>query len=263
MAPQAPAIEIIAHRGFSARAPENTLASLEAAIEAGADAVEFDLHTAACGTPVLFHDAMLSRTTNGVGPLRRRTWAQLRSFDAGAWFSPAFAGERIPSFAEALDRVRGRVGRVYAEVKGFRELEDLDRMVLQVDEAGMRDDVVFISLNWTILERLRGRARDLAIGYVVDEEGEVEEAVQRALGDPRALLDFRHDLLTGNPRLAARCAEDGIDTAVWTVDDPVQAMRVLALGTRRITTNEVEALRTWKAGLADGAERSGSGGVAG
>ena len=132
-------IEIIAHRGFSAAAPENTLSALEAALEAGADAVEFDLHTAACGTPVLFHDAMLSRTTNGVGPLRRRTLEQLKALDAGRWFSPAFAGERIPSFAEALERLRGRVGRVYAEMKGFRELEDLDRMVHIARDAGMLD----------------------------------------------------------------------------------------------------------------------------
>ncbi len=242
-------VEIIAHRGFSARAPENTLASLEAAIGAGADAVEFDLHTAACGTPVVFHDAMLSRTTNGVGPVRRRTFAQLRTLDAGRWFSPGFSGERIPSFAEALACSKGRLGRVYAEVKGFRELEDLDRMVRLVDEAGMRDSVVFISLNWTILERLRGRDRDLVIGYVVDDEGEVDEAVRRAQGDPHALLDFRHDLLTNDPALAARCTEGGIDTAVWTVDDPAQAAQVLALGTRRITTNQVETLLAWKAGL--------------
>ncbi len=256
--PPSAAIEIIAHRGFSTRAPENTLASMRAAIEAGADAVEFDLHTAACGTPVLFHDAMLSRTTNGVGPLRRRTFAQLRALDAGRWFSPEFAGERIPSFAEALALLEGKVGRVYAEVKGYRELEDLDRMMGLVRDAGMREEVVFISLNWTILERLRGRARELAIGYVVDEEGEVEEALRRAQGDPRAILDFRHDLLTDDPALAARCAEAGIDTAVWTVDDPAEAARVLAVGTRRITTNQVEALLAWKAGLSSGGDPAAS-----
>jgi glycerophosphoryl diester phosphodiesterase len=245
-------VEIIAHRGFSARAPENTLASLRAAIEAGTDAVEFDLHTAACGTPVVFHDAVLSRTTNGVGPLRRRTFTQLRGLDAGGWFAPAFAGERIPSLAEALDLLRGRVGRVYAEVKGYRELEDLDRMAGLVDDAGMRETVVFISLNWTILGRMRGRDRTRALGYVVDEEGEVEEALQRASGDAHALLDFRHDLLTADPSIAARCAEDGIDTAVWTVDDAEQAARILALGTRRITTNRVDALLRWKAGLEAG-----------
>ena len=197
-------IEIIAHRGFSARAPENTLSSLEAAVEAGADAVEFDLHTAACGTPVLFHDAMLSRTTNGVGPLRRRTLEQLKTLDAGKWFSPEFAGERIPSFDEALDRLQGRMPRVYAEVKGFRELEDLDRMVRIARERGMLGVVTFISMNWTLLDRMRGQQDDLEIGYVVEEPGKIDEALQRATGDAHALVDLRaagfqkvHQYITG------------------------------------------------------------------
>jgi glycerophosphoryl diester phosphodiesterase len=243
-----PPVEIIAHRGYSARAPENTMAAMDAAVAAGADAVEFDLHTAACGTPVLFHDPMLSRTTNGAGPLRRRTFEQLRGLDAGRWYSPRFAGERIPSFEEALQRLKGRIGRIYAEVKGYRELEDLDRMVQLARDLAALGDVVFISLNWTILDRMRGRQPDLAIGYIVDEVGEVDEAVHRAQGDPHALLDFRADLVLGRPSLADRLTREGIETAVWTVNDPAEAARLYDLGVRRLTTNEVEALLTWKRG---------------
>lgn len=241
-------IEIIAHRGFSAQAPENTLSSLDAAVEAGADAVEFDLHTAACGTPVLFHDAMLSRTTNGVGPLRRRTLEQLKILDAGKWFSPAFAGERVPSFDEALANLNGRVGRIYAEVKGFRELEDLDRMVRIARERDMLGAVTFISMNWTLLDRMRGQQPDLAIGYIVDEAGKEDEALQRAAGDPRSLVDVRADLLE-DPDLVARASADGIELAVWTVDEPRDAQRILDAGVRRITTNQVATLVTWKRGL--------------
>jgi len=243
-----PPVEIIAHRGYSARAPENTMAALDAAVASGADAVEFDLHTAACGTPVLFHDAMLSRTTNGAGPLRRRTFAQLRALDAGGWFSPKFAGERIPSFEEALRRLKGRIGRIYAEVKGYRELEDLDRMVRLAREADALDDVVFISLNWTVLDRMRGRRPDLAIGYIVDEVGEVDEAIHRAHGDAHALLDLRADLVLGDPALADRLGREGIETAVWTVNDATEAARLYDLGVHRLTTNEVEALLAWKSG---------------
>lgn len=239
-------LEIIAHRGFSARAPENTLAAMEAAISAGADAVEFDLHTAACGTPVLFHDTMLSRTTNGVGPLRRRTYAQLKALDAGKWFSADFTGERIPSFQEALERLKDRVGRIYAEVKGFRELEDLDRMVQLTREAGMLGDVTFISLNWTLLDRMRGQRPALSIGYIVDEASQAEEALRRTQGDPDALVDFRAQLLIDDPELARRCGTLDIDTAVWTVDEPAQATALLELGVRRITTNQVDELLAWK-----------------
>lgn len=240
------ALEIIAHRGYSAKAPENTLASLTAALTVGADAVEFDLHTAACGTPVLFHDAMLSRTTNGVGPLRRRTVQQLKALDAGKWFSTDFAGERIPSFQEALDLLKGQGARVYAEVKGFRELEDVDRMVRLTRESAMLGDVVFISMNWTLLDRMRGQEPGLSIGYIVDDEDTIDDAMRRAEGDRAALLDFRGSLLADDPSRAQRCVDQGIDMAVWTVDDPTEAARLLEMGVRRFTTNQVEALLAWK-----------------
>lgn len=239
--------EIIAHRGYSARAPENTLAALEAAFEAGADAVEFDLHTAACGTPVLFHDPMLSRTTNGVGPVRRRTFSQLASLDAGGWFSSDFAGERIPSLEEAFLACRGRVGRVYAEVKGFRELEDLDRMVRIARETRMLDATVFIAMNWTLLDRMRGQEPGLALGYVVDEATEAEEAVRRATGDARALVDYRASLLLDDPSLAQQALQAGVEVAVWTVDQPEEATRLAEMGVTRFTTNQVSRLLAWKA----------------
>lgn len=245
----ATSVEIIAHRGYSACAPENTLAALDAAIEAGADALEFDLHTAACGTPVLFHDTMLSRTTNGVGPVRRRTFAQIRALDAGKWFSPQFAGERVPSFEEALGHVKGRVARIYGEVKGFRELEDIDRMVRLGREAAMLEHIVFISLNWTLLDRMRSQDPSLAIGYIVEEQEKVDEALARAHGDARALVDLGADLLLAQPDIAARAAAAGIPLAVWTVDDPEEASRLLAMGVERVTTNQVERLLAWKRAL--------------
>jgi glycerophosphoryl diester phosphodiesterase len=240
-------VEIIAHRGYSARAPENTLAALHAAVAGGADAVEFDLRVAACGTPVLFHDSMLSRTTDGVGPLRRRTLAQLKTLDAGAWFSHEFSGETIPSFAEALDCLSAHPGRVYAEVKDFREPEDLDRMVSVARDARMLHRVFFISLNWTVLERLRGRDPELFLGYVVDDAGEVVEALGRAQGDPATLVDLRADLVVDGPDVVGLAERQGTELAVWTVDDPSEASRLRELGVRRITTNEVERLVAWRA----------------
>ncbi len=239
-------VEIIAHRGFSARAPENTIAAIDAAIDAGADAIEFDVHTAGDGNPVLFHDEMLSRTSNGVGPVRRRTLAQLQKLDAGGWFDSTFAGERIPAFGEALAHIGDRVPRIYAEVKGFRELEDLDRMIRFADEVGQKERTVFIAMNWTLLDRMRSQDPSLQIGYVVDGADGVDEAVRRATGDERALVDFRADLVADDPDLVARTAEAGVEVAVWCIDDPSHAAIAFDLGVRRITTNEVETLVDWK-----------------
>lgn len=210
--------------------------------------MEWDIHTAACGTPVLFHDAMLSRTTNGVGPLSRRTIEQLRSLDAGGWFSAEFAGVRIPSLEEAFEHVRGRVGRVYAEVKGFRELEDVDRILRVARDAAMIEDTVFISMNWTLLDRMRGQEPSIAVGYIVDGGERAEGALDKARGDERALVDLRADLLRDDPSVAERADADGTALCVWTVDDPSDADLLHGMGVRRFTTNEVEKLLDWKAG---------------
>ena len=93
-------VRVVGHRGAAAHAPENTIASLARGQNDGADEVEFDVQRTADGVPVLLHDDTLDRTTSGSGPLRGRTWRELGALDAGSWFAPRFAGERIPSLVE-------------------------------------------------------------------------------------------------------------------------------------------------------------------
>jgi glycerophosphoryl diester phosphodiesterase len=93
---------VIGHRGAAAVAPENTLASLRKAKELGAAWVEFDVKLTRDGAAVLMHDERLERTTDGQGEVSLITLPELQKLDAGAWFDPAFAGERVPTFADAL-----------------------------------------------------------------------------------------------------------------------------------------------------------------
>ncbi len=242
--------EIIAHRGYSARAPENTVAALEAALAAGTDAVEFDVQTAACGTPVLFHDPMLGRTTNGVGPLRRRPLAQLKALDAGSWFAPAFAGERIPTQEEALRRLGGRVGRIYQDLKGYREMEDLDRMVRLTREAGVEGATVFVSSDWVIMNRLLRVAPEIPRAYLAETLATLPEALDRAVVDERSFLSVEIGMALANPDRMGEARRLGVELVTWTVDDPSQAQQALELGIVRITTNQVERLLAWRDALA-------------
>ncbi len=93
---------IIAHRGASALAPENTLAALHLAARMGAGWVEFDVTLSQDCEPVLFHDDDLRRTSTGKGLVANASWAELQRLDAGSWFKPAFKGQRIPHFEQAL-----------------------------------------------------------------------------------------------------------------------------------------------------------------
>jgi glycerophosphoryl diester phosphodiesterase len=242
-------IEVIAHRGYSARAPENTRIAMEMAIDAGTDALEFDVHAIADGTPVLFHDTTLKRTAGGSGPIADQSIENLDSLDAGSWFGPAFAGEPVPTLASVLEAVRGRVGRVYAEIKGYRSLEDVDRIAGLVDQAGMRASTVFISMDWAALDRIRAGWADALLGYIVDKAHRIDEGIARAAVDPKALLDFDARLLLDDPGRAARARAASIEVAAWTVNRVRDAARLVEMGVPRITTNEVETLVAWKATL--------------
>ena len=241
-------IEIIAHRGYSSTAPENTLAAVRAAIAAGADAIEWDLHVASCGTPVLFHDVHLGRTTNGVGPIRRRTLGQLKALDAGSWFSSEFAGESIPSLAEALDLVAESGARLYPEVKGYRELEDLDRMVRIVAERDLIGRTTFISMDYGVIDRIAGQSEAVGVGYIVEEASRFDDALERArAAGSRGMIDFDWRVAVADPSLVTRARDAGVELAVWTVDTAEDADRVLGAGIDRLTTNRVTDLLAWKA----------------
>jgi glycerophosphoryl diester phosphodiesterase len=92
----------VAHRGYSAAFPENTLVAVEAGFAAAADVVEIDLLKSSDGEVVIFHDDTLDRTTNGTGRVDQTTLADLELLDAGSWFAPEFAGEKIPTLVEVL-----------------------------------------------------------------------------------------------------------------------------------------------------------------
>ena len=107
---------MVAHRGASAEAPENTLAAFRLALQQGAPAVECDVHLSADGCPVVIHDETVDRTTNGKGAVVGLTRAALRGLDAGSWRGPRFAGEPIPTLEEALELCAGRA-RLFIEIK--------------------------------------------------------------------------------------------------------------------------------------------------
>ncbi len=241
-------IEIIAHRGFSGAAPENTLAALSAALDAGADSVEFDVQIASCGTPILFHDSHLGRTTNGAGPPGRRTLAQLKVLDAGSWFGSDFAGERIPTLAEALELCGDSFQRIYLEIKSYRELHDIDRIIDLTRAAGVTDRTAFISLDWTPLERVATQCPDGLIGYVVDSRDRLDDALELAGRKNSALIDLNHTLVLEDPDLPEKISNAGHDQAVWTVNEVADAEAIVKAGIYRLTTNQVTDLIEWRAG---------------
>ena len=158
---------IIAHRGASAWAPENTMAAFEKAVELGAEAIEVDVQLTADRVLVVLHDDTLDRTTNGSGPLNRNTLAQLKDLDAGSWFDSKFAGEQIPTLKEVLVWARGRC-RVDIEVKTrtAREIpvQDFARII---NEADMESQVAITSFERDFVEALQRYCPRLEVGLLI------------------------------------------------------------------------------------------------
>lgn len=239
-------VEVIAHRGFSAEAPENTVIALVAGVEAGADAVEFDVHAAGDGTPVLLHDETLRRTTTGNGRVTDYTAEELGRLDAGSWFGSDFAGEPVPSLAAALQALPDPGVRIYAELKGVRDLDDVEAVAAIVRDARRLDTTVFISMTWELLDRVRVAEPEALVGYIVEKRKRAEAAVERAEGDRRAILDFDRRILLKEPALAERALERDVPLATWTVDATDEADALVRMGVPRLTTNRVRTLARWR-----------------
>lgn len=160
--PQCPSGEpryVIAHRGISAKAPENTMAAFRlAAGMQNISMIELDVRLSRDGHPVVIHDRTLQRTTTGNGAVREYVVDELKRFDAGSWFHPSFAQERIPTLLEVLSFVRGKCW-VNIELKGdffFRSHEALVRGVVDnVRECGMTDQVLYSSFTHELVTSVR------------------------------------------------------------------------------------------------------------
>src|SRR5690349_12476749 len=152
----------VAHRGYSAVAPENTLPALAAGALAGATLIEFDVRTTADGVPVVIHDRTVDRTTDGTGHVGDLTLDEVRALDAGSWFSPAYAGVRVPLLADVLDLLRE--SQVLLEIKPPATLEQVKVIVEMVADRGLLDRTVVQSFDPAVVRVVREAAPDIRRG---------------------------------------------------------------------------------------------------
>lgn len=241
---------IIAHRGFSARAPENTLAALELAIAAGADMVEIDVGFSADLAPVVIHDDTLERTTvGGRGPVRAARLAELRALDAGSWFAPRFAGERIPLLEEVLELTRGRIP-LNVEIKGDSvepaegpagmagSDDGIEARVLElVGERGRLAEVVFSSFHPLALWRLHRRAPAAHLASLLHPPWHAGRGPREIVEEVGAEALHVADL-EATPELAAACAAAAIPLRVYTVNAPERLRELAALGVDAVFTDD-------------------------
>lgn len=160
--------EIVAHRGASGVAPENTLAAIRAAEEQGSDYVEIDLHMTADGHVIVLHDSTVDRTSNGKGKVGEMMLADVQALDAGSWFSKEFAGARIPTLEEIF-RSAGKETKLILELKsGSEKYPEIERKVVElIEQFRMSNRIVLKSFNPVILNTFEKIAPEIPRLYVL------------------------------------------------------------------------------------------------
>jgi glycerophosphoryl diester phosphodiesterase len=232
---------LIAHRGYSHIAPENTIVAFKKAIGLGFWGCETDIRMTVDGHWVCMHDATLDRTTNGTGPVEAMTLAEARQLDAGSWHDSRFAGEQIPTLEEYLHICR--LGRLvsYVEIKGpARSTQDLERVVLAIDDQiGLRNSVI-ISFSLTHLKCIRQISKDVRLGYLTMAEVD-SVMLNEVISLENAFLDAYHRFVTAASMGLARSS--GVSVECWTVDTCQDAREKISYGVAGITSNAISDLR--------------------
>ncbi|MBY6187668.1 glycerophosphodiester phosphodiesterase [Marinobacter hydrocarbonoclasticus] len=223
---------IIAHRGASGHAPENTLAAMDKALALGADAIELDLQCVE-DTLVVLHDRYLHKTTSGTGPLSDQTLASLARLDAGH-------GERVPTLWQVLERVAGRCD-FNLELKGHDTAEPLLRLLTRAEqELGYRPEQFSISsFHHPLLARVKAARPDLAIGALTASLPLDYAAFGAALGANSINVDV--DFIS--QALVDDAHQRGLKVYVYTVDQPEDVAHMMTLGVDGIFSNYPDRTR--------------------
>ena len=227
-------IEITAHRGSSEKAPENSLSAIRQAIDDHADYAEIDVQETADGVIVVIHDSDLMR----VAGVNRKLWDipydEIKSLDAGSWFSKEFAGEPIPTLQQVIDLVGDRI-KLNIELKLYGHEQKLAKRVVDIIKANRFEErCVITSLDYNMLRQVKSIDSNLRIGHIVTV----------AIGDvTRGDVDF----LSLNSKLAdkaliRKARNHNLGIHAWTINDPITMVTMVFNGVQNIITDKPDKM---------------------
>lgn len=232
---------ILAHRGYAARAPENTLAAFRMAQEAGAGGIELDVHRCATGEVVVLHDHSLKRTAGLDALVEGTRWEAIRELDAGSWFGPSFRGEGVPLLGQVFEAFGDRL---YYDVEikwtagNVGPLEE--EVAREIERHGLRDRCFVSSFNPLSIRRVAKADRGIATAVLYANSPGMPFWLRRGQGrfiSGSSILKPHHAQVTA-PMMARYGRRLGYRIVPWTVDDPAEARRLSALGVDGIITND-------------------------
>lgn len=224
-------VQICAHRGSSVRAPENTLESVELAIEELADYVEIDVQLTKDGEVVLLHDPSLERTTGEKKKIWEVTFSELEALDAGGWHSEEYAGTRIPTLEEVLKVCKGKI-IMNIEIKGDKHNEGIeDKVVELIEKYDMEKQCVVTSMSYSSLKKVKERNSKIKTGFIT-------AMIYGNIYD-RKYVDFLSLKSVFVTETTVQNAHSkGKEVYVWTVNSEMELERMKNLGVDNIITDD-------------------------
>jgi glycerophosphoryl diester phosphodiesterase len=231
-------VAIIAHRGASFLAPENTVASAKLGWELGADAVEIDIHLSKDNRVMVHHDKTTKRQTGTNLNIKESSSDELRMLDAGSFKGEQYEGEKIP-FLEEIVPIIPKGKMLVIEIKCDSEVIPVMKEIIEA--SGKKDQIMFISFGWqTIIDTKKafpGNKCYWLSSVAPDVKLKIKDAAKKGLDG----LDLRNTII--DEKVMKQANKLGLEMLCWTVDDPQEARRMIALGVQGITTNRPGWLR--------------------
>lgn len=234
---------VIAHRGASGHAPENTIAAFRRAVELGAGFIETDLHLTRDAKFVAIHDATLERTTNGHGAVHNATLEDLRKLDAGQWYDREFAGEKIPTLEEVLQFSKDNDVVFYLEVKYDVAWGMHHTLVAAIRKAENAARTVVISFDPSTISAVRRVDPSIMVGLLVDDSDQAArpDLVKTAQDAGARQLCIQASILT--PEFVDRAHGADLQAVVWTINEAEQMRAAVRTGVDGIMTDLPDRLR--------------------
>lgn len=234
--------KVIGHRGAKAYAPENTLSSIHAAADLGVEWVEVDVKLTKDGVAVIFHDDDLDRCTNGHGPMKEATWADVSELDAGSWYGDSFIGERVPTLEQLLDTVIERNLGLNLEIKpcAGREVETAE-VALDIATRIWPDDrppPLLSSFSHVSLETAMDMMPEWPRGFLMDEH------IQnwREIFDYLQAATVNIDGNTVTPEQVEEYADAQKPVLAYTINQPDKARQLIRWGVDAVFSDSPDVI---------------------
>lgn len=228
---------VIAHRGDSVHAPENTLAAAKAAIDCGADGIEFDVHPSADRNYVVCHDETINRTSNGSGRINGLSYQQMIQYDFGSWFGKKFKGEKLPLATEYLKTVESMkvINMEIKELKIANTQKTYEILYEIIDCFKFYDRFILSSFDAEALKIMIGFDKRLKTAFLCNErrDGIKMIKIARELG----CFAIHPHIRLVDEKFMGEAKAAGLDVNAWTVDSEGGILKCARLGCSAVITN--------------------------